>query len=219
MQLSKFTLEVLSNLHRINQGLVFNPGKILTTVSEDKSVYVEANIEEEIPLKFAIYDIGQFVSNISELEEPELSISDTHITIVDKSGMSVDYICCVPDLVIAPNNKKPPDFMPTCSFDLSWSIISKLTKMASINQITKLFIEVVGGNLSIGVMGNDSNNKVKVSLGNTDSADTLVKIDINNLKLLQGDYKVDVNGTKFVKLQNTSGKSITYVVAMLAEDM
>ncbi len=219
MKLSKPTLDILSNFYKINQGLVFNRGNVLSSVSEDKSVYVEAKIEETVPVKFAVYDLGQFVSNVVELGDPDLTITESSVMISGGSGMSVSYVCCLPELVVQPNNNKPPDFVSSCTFELKWDVLSKLVKMASINQVKQFFI-AVDNTLVVGVGGNDSNNKIRVPIldyNTSEPSGFIVKIDINNLKLMQGDYEVSVNGKRFAKFKNKD-KPITYVVAMLVDD-
>lgn len=220
MHLSKQTLDILSNVYRVNQGLVFNQGSVLSSVSDDKSVYVEAQIEETIPVRFAVYDLGQFVSNVSELGDPELNVSENSVEMISGSGMSVNYVCCLPELVIQPNRQRPPDFVSSCTFTLTWDVISKLIKMASINQVKQFFINVIDDKtLFVGVCGDDSNNKTKVKVEefSTSESDYLAKIDINNLKLMQGDYEVTVNGKRSVRFENKN-KPIVYYVAMLVED-
>ena len=65
MKLSDKTLSLLKNFSNINQSILFKKGSSLRTISVMKNILAEANIEEEIPKDFAIYDLVQFLNNLS----------------------------------------------------------------------------------------------------------------------------------------------------------
>ena len=49
MKLSEETLAVLKNFSAINNGIFFEQGKTIKTVSPQKSILVDATVEEEFP--------------------------------------------------------------------------------------------------------------------------------------------------------------------------
>ena len=62
MKLSNETLTVLKNFSSINQGIQSKKGNKLTTVSSGKTVLAQANLKDEFPKEFCIYDLNEFLS-------------------------------------------------------------------------------------------------------------------------------------------------------------
>ena len=81
MKLSKETIEVLKNYGAINQGMYFRQGKFLKTVNSHKNILTSAQIDEEIPVNFGVYDINNFLSVISLDETPEFEFSSNDVKI------------------------------------------------------------------------------------------------------------------------------------------
>ena len=61
MKLSKQTIAILSNYSDINQSILVKQGNKLRTISVMKNILAEAEVEEEFPKDFAIYDLPQFL--------------------------------------------------------------------------------------------------------------------------------------------------------------
>ena len=81
MKLSEQTIEVLQNFSSINQSLLFKEGTKLRTVSPQKTVLAEVEIGDEFSQDFGIYDLGQFLSALSLVEEPDLNLNDNDMII------------------------------------------------------------------------------------------------------------------------------------------
>ena len=75
------TIEVLKNYAEINQSLLFNQGSTLKTVNEQTNVMSKCTVNEAFPQDFAIYDLNKFLGVLSLFVEPELTFSDTSMTI------------------------------------------------------------------------------------------------------------------------------------------
>jgi len=88
MKLSKETIEVLKNYGNINQGMFFRTGKTLRTVNSHKNILTSAEISEEFPTNFGVYDINNFLGVISADESPEFEFSDKEVKIKCKGGRS-----------------------------------------------------------------------------------------------------------------------------------
>ena len=76
MKLSDKTLSVLKNFSTINQSILFKQGNKLRTISVMKNILAEANISEEIPKDFGIYDLSQFLNGLSLHQSPELDFEN-----------------------------------------------------------------------------------------------------------------------------------------------
>ena len=57
MKLTEKTLNLLKNFASINQSILFKKGSSLRTMSVMKNILAEADISEEVPQDFAIYDL------------------------------------------------------------------------------------------------------------------------------------------------------------------
>ena len=65
MKLSKETITILKNFATINSGIYFKQGSTISTVSPQKNILADAEISENIPKSFGIYDLNNFLSAIS----------------------------------------------------------------------------------------------------------------------------------------------------------
>ena len=86
MKLSEKTVNLLKNFASINQSILFKRGDSLRTMSVMKNILAEADISEEIPQDFAIYDLVQFLNGVSLYGDPQLDFgNDSYVTIRDLS--------------------------------------------------------------------------------------------------------------------------------------
>jgi len=60
MKLSDNTLSILKNFSSINQSILVKQGSKLRTISVMKNILAEANVSENFPKDFAIYDLINF---------------------------------------------------------------------------------------------------------------------------------------------------------------
>ena len=65
MKLTQRTFQVLKNFSTINPTLSVCKGNVIRTVSQNKTVLAEAQVQEEFPRDFAIYDLSEFLGVIS----------------------------------------------------------------------------------------------------------------------------------------------------------
>ena len=68
MKLSEKTFNLLKNFSSINQSILFKEGKSLRTMSVMKNILAE--VEEDFTKDFAIYDLVQFLNNVSLCANP-----------------------------------------------------------------------------------------------------------------------------------------------------
>ena len=62
MKLSDNALAILKNFAGINNSILVKQGNKLRTISVAKNILAEAEIKEEFPRDFAIYDLNQFLN-------------------------------------------------------------------------------------------------------------------------------------------------------------
>ena len=82
MKLSDNTLTILKNFAGINNSILVKEGNRLRTISVAKNILAEADITEEFPRDFAIYDLNQFLNGLSLHSDPDLDYNeDSYLSI------------------------------------------------------------------------------------------------------------------------------------------
>ena len=76
MKLSDNTLTILKNFAGINNSILVKEGNKLRTISVAKNILAEADIKEEFPRDFAIYDLNQFLNGLSLHQDPDLDFKE-----------------------------------------------------------------------------------------------------------------------------------------------
>ena len=61
MKFSEETMSILKNFSAINNGIYFEQGNVVKTVSPKKSILAEAKTEDSVPVEFGIYDLNKFL--------------------------------------------------------------------------------------------------------------------------------------------------------------
>jgi hypothetical protein len=218
MKLSDNTLGVLKNFSAINSGLVLQKGNIQKTISPEKSILVEAEFEDTIPSQFGIYDLNQFLGNVSTLGNPDLSFSDNSVMMND-GDIAFNYYSCSPNLIVSPPDKELKLKQTDVSFTLTNAILSKLLRLAAMNSLTHL--SVVGKNGEIRLQthekANDTSNSASFKLNDYTGEDFVASFKVDNIKLVPGDYDVEIQLGAFAKFVATSGvfkNKIKYFIAL-----
>lgn len=209
MKLSNETITVLKNYAGINPNIVFKPGNVLSTISEVKTVLAEANISEDIPSEFGIYDLNQFLSVLAMFKDPELEIKDNFILI--KSGKSCfKYFFSDPRNLTAPTSSIA---MPEADvvFDLSAEDLNAIKKASGTMGAKDLVIEP-GLTLTITDLKDATANSFQMDVPGDAKKDKFkIILNIDNLKILPGDYKVSIAGKTLAQFV---GETATYYIAV-----
>ena len=98
MNVSNETIEVLKNFAGINPNIVISPGQKLKTISEAKNIMAEADITEDFPVEFGIYDLHEFLSVINLVDTPVLNFGDSSVRITD-GRLNVNYFYSEKDIL------------------------------------------------------------------------------------------------------------------------
>ena len=214
MKLSENTLAVLKNFASINSGVVLGAGKTQKTISPEKSILVEATLDDDIPTQFGIYDLNQFLGNLTTLRNPELTFTKDTVTL-DDGELSFDYRACSANLIITPPEKDLVLKSVDVTFSLPNDTLQKLIKVATMNSLPNL--SVVGKNgallLKIHEKANDTSNSGTIKIGDYAGQDFTASFKTDNLKLLPNDYNVEIQKGAFAKFVNTDG-NLKYFVAL-----
>ena len=101
MNLSNDTLNVLKNFASINPNIVFQPGQQLKTISESKTIMARADIVEDMPKEFGIYDLNEFLSVFNLIENPALEFEDKSV-LISTPEQKVRYYFSETDILTSP---------------------------------------------------------------------------------------------------------------------
>jgi hypothetical protein len=216
MNLSKETLTLIKNFAAINGSLMLREGNKLSTISEAKNVMANATIAETFPNDFGIYDVNEFLGVISLFQNTDLKFSDKYVTISDGGSSKIKYYAAGEGVVkSAPATIKFPT--PDVSFDLDEAQLAMILRTAAVLKASDVSIAGDGSNLKVVVSDkkNDTANAYEMSIGSTDKVFS-ANLKIENLKMLPGDYTVEVSSKKISKFTNKAS-DLSYFVAIEAD--
>lgn len=211
MKISNDTLTILKNCASINQSLFFREGSKITTITEGKSVYLNATVEEEFPRDFAIYELSDLIQILSLDPEQEVEFKDTYLTVSSNGGKFKYYYSSV-DLVPAPTKTPPATGFYT--FDLSAKDISTILSASKIVSGTTISIVSKDGKVKMVVSDpkNPSGNTYSKTLSECDQ-DFDIRLSLDNFKVISSDYTVYINEKKFIYMKHTT-KDLGYWFAV-----
>mgnify|MGYP002889880939 FL=1 len=214
MKLSDKTLTLLKNFSTINQSILFKHGSSLRTISVMKNILAEAQIDEEIPKDFGIYDLNQFLNGLALHQKPELDFEDDSYVIIKEGRSRSKYFFADPKVIVTPPDKEITLPDETVSFELSTSQLDKLLKAASIYQLPDLC--VVGGEGVVKVLvrdkKNDTSNDFSIVVGETDSTFSF-NFKVENIKIVPGTYNVVVS-QKLLSRFTCQNYALKYYIAL-----
>ena len=212
MKLSEYTMAVLKNFSTINSGLVLNPGTLQRTMSPEKSVLVEAELDDSMPIKFGIYDLNLFLGNISTLSNPEVTFTKDEGVMSDGT-FTLNFKPCSPELIISPPDKSLSIDEPDAVFDLSSALIAKILRLASMNTLPFLSVSGNAGGLFLQAhdKNNSSANYAKTRMGDWTGTEFNISIKTENVKMIPDDYLVEVKTGKFAKFTSRNRKLVYFV--------
>ena len=191
MKLSDKTLTLLKNFSSINQSILFKQGSSLRTISVMKNILAEAQIDEDLPKDFGIYDLNQFLNGLGLHNSPELDFADANYVVIKEGRMKSKYFFADPNVIVTPPDKEITLPSEDVTFELSTQQLDRLLKAAAIYQLPDL--SVIGENGVVKVLvrdkKNDTSNDFSIVVGETDSIFSF-NFKVENIKILPGTYEV-----------------------------
>jgi len=213
MKISSETINILKNFSGINANLVFKPGKELKTLSEAKTIMATASTLEDFPVEFGVYDLNEFLSLFSLMDEPELEFSDKFLTMSDGS-QKIKYFYSEIDILTQPTKDIN---MPECEviLDISSFNLDKIRKAAAVLGHSELSFSSQGNSVVASVFNEKdaTANTFDIDLGTTSTETFNYIFSISNLKMLQGDYKVSIS-SKLISNWRNADNPLDYFIAL-----
>ena len=218
MKITTDTQQFLKNFALTNPKLYVKRGSVLaTTTSPVDSVLIRAEIEEEFPMDFCLYDLNNFNLVFSLLDSPDVEFLEHYAVFrSDDNRQKLRYYYSSPTTVKAPGADMITMPESVVEFDLTQETWNKLQKAHAI--ITKISSspELVykNGELVVVDRTNTTSNLFAVRVGEEDGIEFAYNYE--NLKFLAGDYRV-CSAQKVSHFKHQT-KNIQYWITHLNEE-
>tara|TARA_Y100000389_G_C17453294_1_gene516286 strand:+ start:2222 stop:2899 length:678 start_codon:yes stop_codon:yes gene_type:complete len=206
MELSESTLQVLRNFSGINQNILIKTGSNIKTISEARNVVATADVTESFEKDFGIYDLNEFIGVMGLVDTPSLKFEDDFVIVSDSSGRSkVKYFYAAEETLTAPTKDVT---MPEADvkFVLDNDTLNRLKKAASTLGHSEVSIKAKDGILSLSVVENQNatSNAFSIDIDGEFKQDAVFNfiISISNLKILPGDYEVEISSKLITQFKN-----------------
>ena len=214
MNLCDNTLGILKNFAGINNSIHVKQGTQLRTISVAKNILAEAQIDEEFPRDFGIYDLNQFLNGLSLHQDPEMDFSPESYLNIREGKRRVKYFYADPAVIISPPEKEITLPSEDVHFQLDSVTLEKLLKAAAVYQLPDLSAVGDAGVIKLVVSDkkNDTSNEFAVVVGETDKVFSF-NFKVENIKIIPGAYDVIVSQKLLSKFTNTSC-DLKYYIAL-----
>ena len=219
MKLSNDTKEVLKNFSTINQNLLVKNGSVIGTMSAMKNIVAKATIPDSFSNEFAIYDLNEFLSAMSLFKSPTLDFGDQSVRLNEEGGgSSLKYFFSDPSVVTTP---KTEITMPSVDVEFTFTqdTFSAIQKASAVLGVPDVVLKgTAGGDIELTVTDrkNETSNDFSIKVGDNSPNDFTYFFKVENLKLLGGDYKVQVSDKGISHFAHVN-KQIEYFIALEAK--
>ena len=214
MKLSDNALAILKNFAGINNSILVKEGNKLRTISVAKNILAEAEIKEEFPRDFAIYDLNQFLNGLSLHQDPDLDFKEESYLSIKEGKRRVKYFFADPNVIIAPPEKEIQLPTQDVCFQMDSVTLEKLVKAAAVYQLPDLSAIGENGVIKLVVRDkkNDTSNEYAIVVGETDKEFTF-NFKVENIKIIPGAYDVVVSSKLLSQFTNTQ-HNLKYYIAL-----
>ena len=217
MELCENTLDVLRNFSSINQNIMIRSGNNIKTMSVTRNMIATADVSEQFTKDFGIYDLNEFIGVLGLVDTPNLTFEDDFVIVQDSTGRSkIKYFYSAEEtLTTATKDVKMPE--ADCKFTLDNSTLNKLKKAAATLGHKEVSIQAKDGVLSLSIVEkqNATSNAFSIDIDGEFKQDAVFNfiIDIANLKILPGDYDVEISSKLITQFKNKE-IPLTYWIAL-----
>ncbi len=214
MKLSDKTLVILKNFAGINNSILVKRGDNLRTISLAKNILAEANINEEFPRDFAIYDLNQFLNGLGLHQDPELDFKEESFLSIREGKRRVKYFFADPQVITAPPEKTLTLPTEDVCFQLDSVTLEKLLKAAAVYQLPDLSAIGEAGVVKLVVRDkkNDTSNEFAIVVGETKDEFSF-NFKVENIKIIPGAYNVVISSKLLAQFTNEN-HNLKYFIAL-----
>lgn len=223
MKLSKETLAIMKNFAGMNANLMLKSGNKISTITPQKSVMAVAQISENFPINgsgnFGIYELNDFLSAYTLIDDAELTFAD-NFCVISKGSNKIKFYSAASEMLVVPSKESLP-VSDDVSFNLKATDLDILIKSAAVLKVSDISIVSKDGKIGVEVAdkkaqqaqkgGMTTANVFSLDLG-ASNKEFKVNIKLENLqKLALTDYNVSVDSKKLSKFSAIKGSLVYYI--------
>lgn len=218
MKISQKTLSIWQTFAQISTNLLVKPGNKILTKNAVGSIQGRAEVEEQFPVQFAIYDLSQLLSLINVSQDADIEFGEKSMLIKYGNDSEVEYYYADASLITQPP-ENPPGMEKLYTFKMTANDITAINKTASI--VSSTMISVIGDKgqaiLTISDPKNSTSHSYKKTLGPCEQTFN-VKMAVDSFKPTADEYTVSitqiVSKTKVLAFFfECTTRSLTYLIA------
>lgn len=215
LKFSQSSLEILQNFATINKSILFLEGKKQKLLSPTGGLYAEAEIDEEIPKQFGIYDLNKFLGIFSLFDTPNVEFSDSQVFLKEGSH-DATFKFCNPILIKHPpldKDVQPGEILMQISMDKE--LLKTVIKANSIYNQDSLSFEGDGEKMIVRTMDTKESDSdgAMYELGPTTKKFRYV-LSALNLPMIADDYDVHFTDKMYVCFISKTRKLRYYIPAV-----
>ena len=193
-------------------------GNTINTMSAMKNIVARATIPDAFSDEFAIYDLNEFLAALSLFKSPTLDFAKQSVKLNEEGGgSSLNYFFSDPSVVTTPKTEIQ---MPSVDveFVFTQDTFNQIQKASAVLGVPDVVLRgTAGGDVLLTVTDrkNETSNDFAIKVGDNSPSDFTHYFKVENLKLLAGDYKVEVSSKGISRFTNMT-KPIEYFIALEA---
>jgi hypothetical protein len=212
MKLSENTLVMLKNFSSINSSLSVKTGNVLSTISTGENIFAIAELEENFPRDFSIYELNEFLGGMTLMKDAEMVFDNDHYVTIKNNRSSIKYFFSDSSLI-----KKAPEkhiTMPDedVQFVLTESDLNSLKRASAVYQLPDFSVIGDGEKIYVVVRDkeNDTSNTFSIAVGDTDD-EFVFNMKEENIIILKGDYDVVISRKKISRFTHKTMPVVYYI--------
>lgn len=220
MKITEQTKKILENYSTINDSIVIQAtkdGETSTPVricDKHKMVLAQTLISEPIANDVCLHDLKAFLSTLSVLTNPEITLGADHLVITDDNKSSIRIVYGDASIVTQ-LTKKIELASASVKFTLKAAQLDKLMKLSGILALPDLKLFSDNGTLKFQVLDrkNGSTNSSTEEVGAGDTSGREIYFQRELLKMIPGDYQVEI-AEKAAKFKSLDHENLEYIIAL-----
>lgn len=215
MQLTDNTMAVLKNFASIQPNVVLHEGNVVKTIAEAKNVMAVATLDQPFDKSVGIYNLDEFLSVLGLVDDPDLEFKDEFVTVKGNGRSQVKYFYSDTSILTSPQKDiNMPE--SEVQFDLDEATLAKIRKAAAALGHERMTITASDGAIKLTVVDNTDSTSNAFDIvvpGKCETEDFTFVMNIANLKLIGGDYSVEVSSKLLSKFTNNN-QDMCYFIAL-----
>ncbi len=219
VSLTKETIDTLSNFSTINNSIIIPAGNRIRVINEASTCIAYADVEETFPMEFGVYDISQFLSVQSLVNDGKIEFNEGYLTIQNASGTTLRYKYSDPEFIKSAPETVDFPYEGAVDFTLTETVRDSIKNAADRLKLNAIsFVSEAGSSdifaAAIDEKGQDDNN-FRVLIGSNDAIiDNEFSFNISPMlikSVKKGDYEVTVSPQGISEFK---GSGIQYFIAL-----